>query len=78
VGGFTWTAPTPGGNGLGHLSYEGFGAKGLMACPTADKRWQVFAAGQNATAPMGDVTKCLGFDALTIDYTGSVPAWQYT
>jgi hypothetical protein len=81
VGGFSYVAPVAGGNGLGDFGYSGFGAVGFMACPTADGRWQVFAGGQNATAPMGDVSKCLGFDALTSDYVNpaeGAAAWEYT
>lgn len=50
-----------------------------MACPTDDKsRWQVFAAVKNATVPLDDVEKCLGFSAMAITYKGEAPAWQYS
>jgi hypothetical protein len=48
-----------------------------MACPTADNRWQVFAALSNATVPSGNVADCLGFSAIALPYQGDVPAWQY-
>lgn len=65
------------GTPFNHLTFKGFGAEGLMACPTKTPRWQVFAAMHNATVPLGNVNDCLRFDALAITYTGPVPAWQY-
>ena len=53
------------------------GANGFMACPTSDNRWQVFADGPNAVVPSGNLTDCLGFDALTTDWTEGFGAWQY-
>lgn len=53
-----------------------------MACPDQNRRWQVFAAVQNASVPSGDVADCLGFDALATPWDGEdgfpVAAWQYT
>ncbi|KAJ5648721.1 hypothetical protein N7490_005093 [Penicillium lividum] len=65
------------GDPWSHYSFNGWGAQGLMACPTTDNRWQVFAAIQNATVPSGSVDDCLGFDAFALTYTGDIPAWQY-
>ncbi|KAJ6164992.1 hypothetical protein N7470_003664 [Penicillium chermesinum] len=57
-----------------HLTYKD---TGLMACPTEDKRWQVYVAQQNATVPSGKVSDCLGFSAIALTYKGDIPAWQY-
>ncbi|RMZ86087.1 hypothetical protein DV737_g100, partial [Chaetothyriales sp. CBS 132003] len=66
------------GEQFGHLSTSVFGASGLMACPNPNGSWDVFAALQNATVPNGDVSSCLGFDALTVDYiSDTAAAWQY-
>lgn len=74
VGGLLYVPGKP----WNHYSFEGWGAKGFMACPTDDQnRWQVFAAIQNATVPQGDASKCLGFSAMALTYKGEVPAWQY-
>ena len=63
---------------FGSLGTSAFGAKGLMACPTQDQGYQVFAATGNATASEGDLAACLGFNALTIDAIDlSRGAWQY-
>ncbi len=63
---------------FGMLGTRAFGATGFMACPTTDQGYQVFAAITNATAPGGDLSACLGFDALTTDATDtSRGAWQY-
>ncbi|KIV85247.1 hypothetical protein PV11_00969 [Exophiala sideris] len=50
---------------------------GFMACPTSGNTWQVFANLQNATVPQGNVSQCLGFDALAIDSTEIYAAWEY-
>ncbi|OKO98732.1 hypothetical protein PENSUB_8983 [Penicillium subrubescens] len=82
------SASIPAGSSVGNLAYQpgtpwnhytfnGWGATGLMACPTADNRWQVFAALSNATVPSGNVADCLGFSAIALPYKGDVPAWQY-
>jgi hypothetical protein len=82
------SAYIPPGSSVGNLAYEpgtpwahytfnGWGASGLMACPTEDNRWQVFAAIDNATVPSGNVGDCLGFSALALPYKGDAPAWQY-
>jgi hypothetical protein len=62
---------------LSHYTFNAWGASGFMACPTADKRWQVFVAATNATVPSGNVNDCLGFSAVAMPYKGDVPAWQY-
>jgi hypothetical protein len=75
-GPFEWFKGSPNGR----FSTTSFGAKGFMACPdhsTQKTAWQVFAAIQNATVPTGNVSDCLGFDALTTAYSGSIPAWEY-
>src|SRR5436190_22726759 len=77
VTGFTLT-PGPGPD---HARYRfnGFGAKGFMACPSADRSfYQVFAAIENAAVPTGNVDDCVKFDAIASEYTGPIPAWQYT
>lgn len=52
-----------------------------MACPTDDNDWQVFAAMRNATVPSGDVDECVGFGAITYDYSddegAGAAAYQY-
>ena len=55
-----------------------FGAHGLMACPTDDEEWQVYAAMDNATVPSGNVNDCVGFWAITSDWDEGPAAWQYT
>lgn len=49
-----------------------------MACPTLSGLWQVFANMRNATVPRGNVSQCVGFDALAFDSDESYAAWQYT
>ncbi|KAJ5989600.1 hypothetical protein N7481_004810 [Penicillium waksmanii] len=73
VGGLSYVPGKP----WAHYTFNGWNATGLMACPTEDNRWQVFAAMQNATVPQGNVGDCLGFSALALTYKGDVPAWQY-
>lgn len=66
----------------GHITTSVFGATGLMACPDGSlgtQKYVVFANIPNAVVPSGNVQDCIGFDGLTIDYDGPVPAaWQYT
>jgi hypothetical protein len=66
-GSFTYTKTE--GMAYGTLGTYAFGARGFMACPTACEGFQVFAAIDNATAPLGKLDDCLGFDALTMDST---------
>jgi len=63
---------------FGYLGSQGFGATGLMACPTNGHLWQVFANMRNATVPLGNVSQCLGFDALALDFSENYGAWEYT
>ena len=77
---YTKSPPTA---SFGDLGTGAFGATGFMACPpkknSTQVLWQVFAALQNATVPTGNVTDCLGFDALTSDYPSTLAAaWEYT
>ncbi|BCS18906.1 putative IgE binding protein [Aspergillus puulaauensis] len=65
------------GSSFGYYEYSGWGAKGFMACPTDDNRWQVFAALQNATVPSGEVKDCLGFNALAVPSNQTGQTWQY-
>ncbi len=66
----------------GHITTSVFGATGLMACPDnsfGTQRYVVFANIPNAVVPSGNVQDCIGFDGLTSDYNGPLPAaWQYT
>ncbi|QKX57177.1 uncharacterized protein TRUGW13939_04285 [Talaromyces rugulosus] len=75
-GPFDWVKGSP----FGRYTTTSFGADGFMACPdysTNTTAWQVFAAIKNATVPTGNVEDCLGFDALTTPYSGSIPTWEY-
>jgi hypothetical protein len=75
-GPFDWFKGSP----FGRYSTTSFGAEGFMACPDYSAKttaWQVFAAIKNATVPTGNVSDCLGFDALTTSYSGSIPTWEY-
>lgn len=53
-----------------------------MACPArvgAYETYQVFAAFANATVPNGNISSCVGFDAITEVYNGTeAAAWEYT
>ena len=72
VDGFVYKPATTKG-GLGSLSFNAGGATGFIACPVnaTAGTYQVFAdVTGKATAG------CLGFDALTTEYTGA-RAWQY-
>lgn len=76
---FTYTKNV--GDTYGDLSTNAFGATGFMGCPTVDGSglYQVFAAFAGAVVPNGDISTCLGFDALTVDYSlnPAPAAWQY-
>lgn len=54
-----------------------FGAKSLMACPDAEGSWVVMLGLQNATVPSGNVSDCIGFNAMT-EIASEIGAWQYT
>ena len=52
-----------------------------MACPTKTGRaYQIYAAFTNATVPNGNVSSCIGLDAIAAAYnnTGGAAAWEYT
>jgi hypothetical protein len=72
---FTYTKAS--GAAFGTLGTNAFGATGFMACPN-NGVYQIFANIQSAIVPSGNVNDCLGFDALTSDYTEGVAAWEYT
>jgi len=72
---FTYTKAS--GAAFGTLGTKAFGATGFMACPN-NGVYQIFADFKGAIVPGGNVSACLGFDALTSDFTGGVAAWQYT
>jgi hypothetical protein len=65
---------------FGYLGATAFGVSGLMACPTEENGydWQVFLDMEDAVVPQGDVSECLSFKALAVDYTEGYAAWQYT
>ncbi|KAF7506406.1 hypothetical protein GJ744_011760 [Endocarpon pusillum] len=67
---------------FGHITTSIFNATGLMACPDnsfGTQRYVVYANIPNAVVPSGNVQDCIGFDGLTSDYNGPLPAaWQYT
>ncbi|KIW10198.1 hypothetical protein PV08_11159 [Exophiala spinifera] len=64
---------------FGRLTIDAFGSDGFMACPTEESGiWQVFANMANATVPRGNVSQCLGVDAIAIDSSQLFAAWQYT
>lgn len=71
---FTYTKA--GNSSSGYLSTYAFNAPGLMACPTDQGSYQVFAAISNATVPSGNISDCTGFLALATDYGGN-PVWEY-
>jgi hypothetical protein len=50
-----------------------------MACPTRTGQYQIFAALANATVPNGNISSCIGFDAIIEAYnsTAGPAAWQY-
>ena len=77
LGSFTYFQP--GYDRYGYLSTDAFGARGFMACPTTTGAYQVYAALANATVPNGNISSCIGFDALTEVYNSTaIPAaWQY-
>ncbi|KAJ5493446.1 secreted protein [Penicillium diatomitis] len=60
------------------VTYWLFKGDGLLACPTSDNRYQVFAPVDNLKVPSGNKDDCLGFSARGIPYTDAAPAWQYS
>lgn len=53
-----------------------------MACLArvgAYETYQIFAAFANATLPNGNISSCIGFDAITEVYNSTeAAAWEYT
>ncbi|KAF7114506.1 hypothetical protein CNMCM5793_008810 [Aspergillus hiratsukae] len=71
------TGPFSQAGGAWH--FTGLGARDFMACPTADRRFRVFAALRNATLPSGNVTSCVPFVARVIPFVSpQAAAFQYT
>ncbi|KAL8823795.1 MAG: hypothetical protein Q9170_008316 [Blastenia crenularia] len=71
--------PIPAPPGVSAFVFSGVGkASGYLACPVTPKGpWQVFAdlaSIQDSWVPGGDVSNCIGFDALAADYTSPAPA----
>ncbi|KAI4251361.1 MAG: hypothetical protein LQ352_004906 [Teloschistes flavicans] len=71
--------PIPAPPGIAAFTFSGVGkASGYLACPVAPKGpWQVFAdlgSIRDSWVPSGDVSDCIGFDALATDYTSALPA----
>ncbi|KAL8747140.1 MAG: hypothetical protein Q9184_007645 [Pyrenodesmia sp. 2 TL-2023] len=71
--------PIPPSPEVSAFIYSGVGkASGYLACPVAPEGpWQVFAdlaSIQNSWVPSGDVSDCIGFDALAMNYTSPTPA----
>ncbi|KAL9066530.1 MAG: hypothetical protein Q9161_007505 [Pseudevernia consocians] len=85
--GFSFTPGTD--DALGVFSFTGLGSTGFLACPAKNgtKPWQIFAdikGIENRDVPGGNVSACLGFDALAASgeelgtaNTGGVAAWEY-
>ncbi|KAL8729337.1 MAG: hypothetical protein Q9166_004834 [cf. Caloplaca sp. 2 TL-2023] len=75
--------PIPAPPGIAAFVFSGVGkASGYLACPIAEKGpWQVFAdlaSIKDSWVPSGDVSDCIGFDALATNYTSPLPAaYQY-
>ena len=78
--GFSYTNSTDGG--LGEFSFTELNATGFVACPSLNGTapWQIFAALPNLgnkDVPGGDVSACLGFEALGDTYENGAAAYQY-
>ncbi|KAL8713616.1 MAG: hypothetical protein Q9220_002478 [cf. Caloplaca sp. 1 TL-2023] len=79
---FNATVNTINGN-IGQFTFQGLGAAGFLACPaTANGTgpYQIFAdvaSLSDEDVPGGCKDACLGFDALTAEYTEGPAAWQY-
>ncbi|KAL8902803.1 MAG: hypothetical protein Q9171_007596 [Xanthocarpia ochracea] len=75
--------PIPPPPGIAAFVFSGVGkATGYLACPiTEEGPWQVFAGLggiKDSWVPGGDVSNCIGIDALATNYTSPVPAaYQY-
>lgn len=76
---------TPGADGaLGAFGFGGLGSTGFLACPAKNATappWQVFADVEgirDSSVPGGNVSACLGFDALGAPAdAGVLAAWEY-
>ncbi|KAJ5166287.1 uncharacterized protein N7482_005068 [Penicillium canariense] len=79
----TWTYSGQGASGFmacpAPANSTAVGRHVRRQAPLRTDRWQVFAALQNATVPTGNVSDCLGFDALAIGLNISSDhlAWEY-
>ncbi|KAI4121352.1 MAG: hypothetical protein LQ338_006415 [Usnochroma carphineum] len=75
--------PIPPAPGISAFIFSGVGkASGYLACPvTPQGPWQVFAdlaSLQDAWVPGGDLSNCIGFDALATNYTSpTAAAYEY-
>lgn len=73
------------GDALGEFGFTGLGADGFVACPSLNGSapWQIFVDFPglcDGHVPGGNVSKCLGFDALGEPYMGvegQAAAWEY-
>ena len=71
------------GPSFGSLGFSGLGATGFLACPadaSGSPPYKIFADVEGLTdedTPGGSVQACIGFDALTTDYTDGSAAWEY-
>ena len=79
--GFSYRNSTAGA--LGVFRFRGLNATGFLACPTRNGTapWQVFAdveglALRSPSVPGGNVSACLGFNALGVNFRGA-GAWEY-
>lgn len=64
------------------FGFTGLGATGFVACPLTNGSapWQIFAAVpglDDKGVPGGNVSACLGFDALAETYSEGPAAWEY-
>ncbi len=80
ITGFGYTNSTDGE--LGEFSFTGLGANGFVACPVANGSapYQIFAGFPglcDENVPGGNVSACLGFDALGETYENGTAAWEY-
>ncbi|KAL8932283.1 MAG: hypothetical protein Q9211_006409 [Gyalolechia sp. 1 TL-2023] len=71
--------PIPAPPGVSAFVFSDVGrATGYLACPISPEGpWQVFvglADIEDKWVPGGDVSTCIGFDALAANYTGRTPA----
>jgi len=73
TGSVTMTFTLVQGTSFGTFGFSGLGANGFVACPTNGTfPYQIYA-----NVAGGNFNDCLGFDALTSNYTQGAAAWQY-